>query len=136
MMRQIDLEDAIARTVVAARVGMLPAARANGAGMELARVTLHARQVRHLEQMRGPSLMHRVRTLIEYGPEDGAKYRTPPVEALRPVGAASKVSISLSAETMRDIRMVAIGGQHPLTFAAATRWLVDLGIKADLEGGA
>lgn len=108
----------------------------NGAGMAVTRVTLFGRQIRHLEQMRGCSLMHRVRTLIEYGLEDGTKYRTPPVEALRTVGMARKLSLSLSAETMRDIHLVAIGGHHRLTFAAATRWLVDLGIKADREGGA
>lgn len=134
--RQIDLEDAIARTVVAARANLPEIRTVNGAGMAVTRVTLFGRQIRHLEQMRGCSLMHRVRTLIEYGLEDGTKYRTPPVEALRTVGMARKLSLSLSAETMRDIHLVAIGGHHPLTFAAATRWLVDLGIKADREGRA
>ncbi len=135
-LRQIDLEDAIARTVVAARAGLPEIPAVNGAGMAVTRVTLCGRQIRHLERMRGGSLMHRVRTLIEYGLQDGSKYRTPAVEALRPVGAPRKLSISLSADTMHDIHLVAIGGRHLLTFAAATRWLVDLGIKADREGGA
>ncbi|MFW7267513.1 hypothetical protein ACMAUO_06025 [Gluconacetobacter sp. Hr-1-5] len=136
MTRQIDLEDAIARTVVAARTNLPEIRAVNGAGMAVTRVALHGRQIRHLETMRGRSLMHRVRTLIDYGLEDGTKYRTPPVEALRPVGAVRTVSLSLSADTMRDIHLVAIGGHHPLTFAAATRWLVDLGVKADREGRA
>ncbi|MBB2157234.1 hypothetical protein HLH33_13085 [Gluconacetobacter diazotrophicus] len=130
-MRQIDLEDAIVRTVVTARTGLPEIRTVNGAGMAVTRVTLHGRQMAHIAGMHGHSLMERVRTLIEYGLEDGARYRTPPVEALRPVGTARKISISLSAETMHDIHLVAIGGQHPLTFAAALRWLVDLGIKAD-----
>ncbi|GBQ32145.1 hypothetical protein HLH34_04245 [Gluconacetobacter azotocaptans] len=132
---QIDIEDAIARTIMTARAGVPAIRNVNSAGMALNRVCLHGRQIRHIETMRGRSLMDRVRTLIEYGLEDATKYRTPPAESLRPVGKRRIVSTCLAVDTVRDIHLVAIGGQHPLTFAAAVRWLVDLGIKADREGG-